>query len=381
MAVKIKDKAIVQATYDGKDIYYVTPSEAVYMSDGRKMEDYLNDRGFQLDNDYTVFSPDTIDQYIVTTTIPFKIADSKGTSFTIDNGNIKIGKGIRKCKISGIIDVSDSVEGNKSMQVYLNDSYIISINQYLGANQRGSFVISPLEFNCKDNDVVKVIFSSDHNMSIRGAKEFTYLRLEAIETDSPKAVIAIDEDNKYSFSTVEVLDRLDSINPKAALSANQGNILNTKIIDYINLRDNFIMVRANQDIVWAGTQNRTSFNFHQLWKQSGDMFVKTDLATIKINSDKVHTVKVTVHVQKNEEQISGKWWMGYICKNGTPQIRCIEELSKWVAIDSSIYLDVVKGDRITFAVAADYTGNITFPTYDSFAGCNGMSYMIVEAIN
>lgn len=192
--------------------------------------------------------------------------------------------------------------------------------------------------------------------------------------------INVNKTNNTYEVVAKILDILTSEDTTSSLSAAQGKALKDLIDDltekYNRSRD-YMYVRQTSDIVWTASQSPAPYMFHTLASYRGSSFTRVSSSAIRVNSG-VTRVKVTVHVNKNETDSAEKWLMGYIYKNSTMMIRTINSCHRWQAIDTTCVFDVEEGDQISFRVASDYSGNMTFPTYDSFGSCGGMNFMLVE---
>lgn len=216
-----------------------------------------------------------------------------------------------------------------------------------------------------------------------------------------KANNQIDKDTEYHINDLTntvssdlqsmIIDNLTTNDGGKALSANQGVKLKAL---YDDCKDNIIrnhsgiMVMLGPDnLVWNCSGSGSSLNrfvFKTLtttWGQGDSLFTFDNSGRVTIGKN-VNTIKVSVHINANENDHSGKWIMGYVRKNTNPQIRTINQLTKWTELNTECILSVSEGDVIDFAVASDYQGQIIFPTYESsewvYTTYGGMSYMIIE---
>ena len=216
-----------------------------------------------------------------------------------------------------------------------------------------------------------------------------------------KANNQIDKDTEYHINDLTntvssdlqsmIIDNLTTNDGGKALSANQGVKLKAL---YDDCKDNIIrnhsgiMVMLGPDnLIWNSSGSGASLNrfvFKALtitWGQGDSLFTFDNSGRVVIGKN-VNTIKVSVHINVNENDHSGKWIMGYVRKNTNPQIRTINQLTKWTELNTECILSVSEGDIIDFAVASDYQGQIIFPTYESsewaYTAYGGMSYMIIE---
>ena len=216
-----------------------------------------------------------------------------------------------------------------------------------------------------------------------------------------KANNQIDKDTEYHINDLTntvssdlqsmIIDNLTTNDGGKALSANQGVKLKALYDDCKNniIRNHSgIMVMLGPDnLVWNCSGLGASLDkvvFKALttaWGQGESLFTFDNSGRVIIGKN-VNTIKVSVHINVNENDHSGKWIMGYVRKNTNPQIRTINQLTKWTELNVECILSVSEGDVIDFAVASDYQGQIIFPTYESsewaYTAYGGMSYMIIE---
>ena len=216
-----------------------------------------------------------------------------------------------------------------------------------------------------------------------------------------KANNQIDKDTEYHINDLTntvssdlqsmIIDNLTTNDGGKALSANQGVKLKALYDDCKNniIRNHSgIMVMLGPDnLIWNSSGSGASLNrfvFKALtttWGQGDSLFTFDNSGRVTIGKN-VNTIKVSVHINVNENDHSGKWIMGYVRKNINPQIRTINQLTKWTELNVECILSVSEGDVVDFAVASDYQGQIIFPTYESsewvYTAYGGMSYMIIE---
>lgn len=209
----------------------------------------------------------------------------------------------------------------------------------------------------------------------------------------------IDEDTEYHINDLNntistdlqsmIVDNLITEDSGKALSANQGVKLKTLYEECQKSCSGMTIIQSVNSFSWScsgNTADITHFPFNSTaigWGQSNEFFTfNNGYVTIGRN---VNTIKVSIHVNANQDEKSGKFLMGYIRKNGNPYIRTISPLSKWAQLNTECILSVSEGDNVDFGLASDYSGTIVFPTYDSsnysITSYGGMNYMTVEVIN
>jgi microcystin-dependent protein len=162
------------------------------------------------------------------------------------------------------------------------------------------------------------------------------------------------------------------------ITQNKNDITNLKN----SHKGDYVVLRRNIDLTWyASGQTKDKFPFNQLYSSSGNGLSAYDSnQRVKVNAG-VSAVRVTYHLNKNEEDLSSNWIMGYIYKNNTVLKRSITKADKWAQLDDTMIIPVQEGDIIGIYVQTDRNGNIVFRTYDdSFGACGGMQVLNVEVV-
>ena len=147
--------------------------------------------------------------------------------------------------------------------------------------------------------------------------------------------------------------------------------------DYIDNRHSSIMLRNTKSFSWTGTQTITRFDLNSQYSKYGNGFTKSGNSVVVGKG--VKNVKVTARVQINETNYGTKWMFTFIRKNGTPMCQGIFLMHQWGSDTLITVFPVVEGDVIDLAIKTEYTGSITFPTYDMYGSNAGMTYLKVES--
>lgn len=294
-------------------------------------------------------------------------------------------------KIPEVVNNLTSTSTDKPLSAYQGYLLNSKFNDYLplsGGTLTGSLYISDKKVLTTEDVNSKVIpldFSTKFRSSIVGnASGGSFIATvrrdaEGTATEAPRygSGLAWGRSDTHGYLYV------DYYSPIAFVGGGNADKLNwikqLAFREDVDLRNSCVYLYRSSVMNWTGTQAPAHYNFDNNIVMSGSGLTVNSSGTVTVGKG-ITKVRVTAHVQTNENDHSGNWIMGYVRKNGTGVVRSITALRQWAALDTQIVMEVKEGDTIDYAVMSDYTGTIVFPTYSSFEYGGYMTNMIVQAI-
>ena len=164
-----------------KKIQFTNNSEP-YISAGNlnllqdNVENAINDKNIitaSFNTNHTIATSDTYEKVKLDTSV------SVGNKLTLTNdGEIKIGAGISKIKVSANINFQTIASGAKNIGIFKNDTIIFQ--NITNISERTTLVLSPIVFDVTENDIIYLELMGTKNDVIRRSMAFSNITLEVI---------------------------------------------------------------------------------------------------------------------------------------------------------------------------------------------------------
>lgn len=121
---------------------------------------------------YSIQKDNTYEQLVLDASI------KKGKKLSLDDGGIKIGKGINKVLVSGKVVFNTLIAGTKWFSIYKNSSNIAAFPAVLSG--RNALVIPDVMIEVQENDIITAKVQGTATDVIRGNITYSYMTVKEV---------------------------------------------------------------------------------------------------------------------------------------------------------------------------------------------------------